>query len=92
MDVIEVTRGYQCVLRQYLDVGADLLRDDALPCVGAEQLYLRTEDLAEGHIPEVERTPVSNNCSAQCSHRSCDAKAWAGKYIRHVVRHNWYEE
>jgi hypothetical protein len=39
---------------------ADFLCDDLQTCARAECLYLRTEDLAEGHVSEVEGGPVGN--------------------------------
>jgi hypothetical protein len=39
---------------------ADFLCDDAQLLAGVEALYLSTEDLAEGNVFEVERSPVGN--------------------------------
>ena len=42
---------------------ADLLCDDAQPRAGAESLYLRAEDLAESHVPEVQGCLVGDGCA-----------------------------
>jgi hypothetical protein len=46
---------------------AYFLCDNAQLLAGAEALYLRAEDLAKGHVPEVERGPVCESGAAGSS-------------------------
>jgi hypothetical protein len=44
---------------------ADFLGDNEQILAVAELLYLRAEDLAEGHVPEVEGGPVGDGCAGE---------------------------
>jgi len=46
---------------------AYFLCDNAQLLAGAEALYLRAEDLAKGHVPDVERGPVCESGAAGSS-------------------------
>jgi hypothetical protein len=64
---------------------ADFLCDSAQLHAGAEALYLRTEDFAEGHVSEVEGGPVSDSCG------DGNAGLWVRKSIGYSVRRTWYK-
>jgi hypothetical protein len=69
---------------------ADFLCDDLQTCAGAECLYLRTEDLMEGHVLQVERGSVGDGCAAQGG--LADSTFEAGKGICHDVKRTWYKK
>jgi hypothetical protein len=67
---------------------ADLLRDDAQPWAGTESLYLWAEDLAEGHILEIQGRHVGDGCADPGGPGA--GRRWAGQRVRHHVRRTWY--
>ncbi len=66
---------------------ADLLGDDAQPRAGAERLYLRAEDLAEGHILEVKGRLDGDGCADTLSPGGDGRRA--GQCVRYHIRCTW---
>jgi hypothetical protein len=50
---------------------------------------LRKEDLAKGHVPEVEGGPVGDGCIVGDSRGDGNAGVQAGKSVRYNVRCTW---
>jgi hypothetical protein len=67
---------------------ADLLCDDAQTWAGTESLNLWAEDLAEGHILEIEGRSVSDGCADPDSPGGGCRQV--GQRVRYHVRHTWY--
>ncbi len=53
-----------------------------------ESLYLWAEDLAEGHILEIQGRPVGDGCADPGGLGGCRRRA--GQRVRHHVRRTWY--
>ncbi len=66
---------------------ADLLGDNAQPRAGAEGLYLWAEDLAEGHILEVQGCLVGDGCADPL--RSGGGGRRAGQRVCHHLSCTW---
>jgi hypothetical protein len=71
---------------------ADLLCDQLQACAGAECLYLRAENLAEGHVSEVKGGLVGNGCANLGSRSGGNDQDRAEKCIRHDIRLTWYKQ